>query len=196
MPGGDHLMRFALVDVCAAALVAVAGCGPVSFPFPEGAWSVSLISGTGGVCPFPNSKSMTGSITDQVKNVVVSDDTLDTIECSVAPASAGVNAFSVVAFGEDLRTHGSSLSMLIPSITAETTVTNPALGSVELVSAATFENAFVGRTCNFFFSSPSEGVSPGQTWVTFDCPTVTNGQTMSTCSIARSFAIFENCATQ
>ena len=88
------------------------------------------------------------------------------------------------------------LSIRIPGITAGASMGAPVTGVVEFSAPATENDPYNGEACNFYFSSPSEGVSAGRIWVTFDCPTVTDAESPSTCSIGTSVALFEGCATE
>jgi hypothetical protein len=179
-------------SIHAAAFALLLPCCGGRLPIPDGAWFVSIMSDK-GMCGLSDLEAETGLVTDQSKQQVVIDGTMNTsINCFVTQ-NAG-NSFQVQALGSDSSATGSSLTIDIPSITPGATMSSPATGTVAFISPRTADNLFSSNSCNFFFTSKSEGVVPGQMiWVTFECPELLNGPTMSTCDLNRGVAIFENC---
>jgi hypothetical protein len=193
-------MRFTLV-ASAAALTALAGCGSSPGPSAEGAWFVSMASGSTGNClNAVDIMAMAGSVTaSSMGMVVVTGDNNTTITCTVAPAASGAaNAFDVTANGTalgDPMVPASTLGLSVTDLAAGATMAKPATGTVQFLNTMTQNNEYASSSCDFYFSSSSEGVAAGQVWVTFACPTIVDGQQQSTCELLPSFAIFENCAT-
>ncbi len=188
-------MRFAFLASSAAALALLSGCGSSSAPPADGAWFVSLVSDT-GQCNLADIMSKTGSVTDQSKQSTIENAMSNvTIECSVTQGTG--NSFAVSATGEDpTASTGSNLTLNIASLSPSATQANPATGTVTFSSPQTVNDEFASSSCNFYFSSKSEGVALGQVWVTFDCPMLENRTgTMSVCDLKQGFAIFENCLT-
>jgi hypothetical protein len=186
----------------------VAGCSGADDPHPvpsmsDAAWAVDL-QNNGAPCSLIDSIRSLGEVGSEVIVERVNDGQavaglgVASVACSVVEtATAGV--FSVNArasAGPD------ALEIVIPSITAAAREDQPVFGSVAYASDATMA-VFQSTACNVFFSvfedGPGEqqrqGVGPGKVWVTFECAAVIDPATHSTCAIAESFAVFEDCAT-
>ena len=86
------------------------------------------------------------------------------------------------------------IQISIPKIDSSATKMAPAPGTASFSSknSGGAYRSDTGSPCAFYFApGTSEGVASGKIWVSFSCPVVVAG--MSTCELAESFAIFENC---
>jgi len=170
------------------------GADAGKLPVGEGAWSVVMTAGSSATCPYATFTSSVGSISDQGNGAVVTDGTMSTsIACSVTQSAKG--AFDVRAQGIDSGANGSTLEIEIASITPGASQSSPAVGRVTFLAPQTADDQYSSLACNFYFSSASEGVGLGKVWLTFECPSISNGSSMTTCQIPKSYAIFENCLT-
>jgi hypothetical protein len=199
-------MRSVLLACSAAALAVLSGCGSSPPPTTDGAWFVTLSPAASepGMCAYgAELMSSAGVINASEKSMVVDDGANNTsITCSVIAAASGeANAFDVTINGQAMGgdpmvPNASTLGIEILSLKAGATATAPVTGTVDFSSPQTSENSYSSRTCQFYFTPGTmEGVSLGQVWMTFACPTITYGMIGSICELQPSYAIFENCAT-
>jgi hypothetical protein len=155
----------------------------------DGAWSVALTN-NGATCHTLSDTVAVGEVTASAILTRVTDGTQGaSVVCSVTPAT-NVAAFTVdgtAALGAD------TLHITIPSITATATQASPAVGSVEFAAPQTNGATYTGHACDFYFvADTGEGVAAGKVWIAFDCQSVSGSG--STCSLAQSIALFEDCA--
>ena len=184
-----RLSRFALavVSTSALAIFAIACSDPVP-PTPQGACKASLLS-NGGDCTIVSQEVSLGSVTATSKDKVLVAGGVESAEvtCQVSGTSSFVVTAAVSVSGEGIQ-------ISIPKIDSSATKMAPAMGSAVFASHDS-GNAYKSTSdnqCAFYFAQgTSQGVASGKIWVSFACPKVVGG--MSTCEIAESFAIFENC---
>ncbi len=178
----------------------VAGCGedgllaehPVPAT-PDAAWVVNMSKG-GPACPLLSSTRSLGELDGaSIEEFVIDGQAVAglgdaSITCTVA-ATANAGEFSVngrASAGPD------ALQISIPRMPSADAGDDPVFGSVAYVSDATAA-VFQSTACTFFQAAQSVGA--GKVWVTFVCAGVIDAATQSTCPIAESFAMFENCST-
>jgi hypothetical protein len=171
----------------AIALALLSGCNDDAAPLPQGAWSLNFVD-TGVTCDIKSHNGIVGKIGPSGQTTLVTDGVGGAeVTCSVVQTSSG---FKVDAH---VLSAGSNLHIALDNITKDATQTAPALGSVGYISPDT-QNAF-GSTaespCNFYFLDPAEGVSPGNLWVAFDCPSVFYES--QTCQIKAGYMKVVNC---
>ena len=162
--------------------------GTTSGPPADGAWSVALMSNT-GACH-------TLSDTDTVGEVTTSRSSPPS-----RTASAGRGELHRVPGEPDglhRRRHRDARPAHAhdphPAIAATATQASPAAGSVTFASPQTNLVDYTSSACSFYFlPGTPEAVAPGKIWVAFDCTAVSGGG--STCEIAQSVALFEDCST-
>jgi hypothetical protein len=184
-------LALAVVSTSALAVFAAACSDPVP-PTPQGAWSVQLVNNDAAACKIIGHAAELGSVTSGSKDNVlvsgalVSGDPVD-ISCQVT----GTSSFEVTGLA---RLSGQGLQITIPKIDSSATKEAPAKGAVSFNSLKTAGaySSSEATPCDFFFApGTGEGVASGRIWVAFSCPKVDDA--MSTCSLAESFVIFENC---
>lgn len=184
--------RFALAVVSTSALaVFAAACSDPVPPTPQGAWAVTLSRDT-SECNIIGHAAQVGSVTSANKDgVLVSGALVLNEPVEVICQVTGTSSFEVTAVA---TLSGQGLQITIPKIDSSATKEAPAMGSVSFSSSKTagaYSNA-AATPCSFYFiPSTGEGVASGRIWVAFSCPKVTDK--MSTCALAESYAIFENC---
>lgn len=184
-----RLSRFALAVLSTSVLaVFAAACSDPVPPTPQGACKAELLS-NGGKCTITSQEVSLGSVSASGKDKLLIAGGVESAEvtCQVT----GTSSFDVTA---SISVSGEGIQISIPKIDPSATKMAPAPGSVvfagkETGGAYTSESA---TPCAFYFTQgTSQGVASGKIWVSFSCPKVVGG--MSTCEIAESFAIFENC---
>jgi hypothetical protein len=160
-------------------------------PPPQSAWSVVFVD-PGIECAHAGHLAKVGDVTASEKaSVVVSGDLNATVDCSVSEAGAGTFKVEGTAMRLD-----SGLTIVIDQITASATPQSPAKGSIAYVSAKTVDTylSSTGVLCDFYFlPGTPEGIAAGRIWAAFQCPSVEAEG--STCSIAESYVVFENCTS-
>jgi hypothetical protein len=184
-----RLSRFALA-VCSTSVLAVfaAACSDPVPPTPQGACKAELLS-NGGACMITSQEVALGSVSATTKDrvLVANGPESADVACSVT----GMSSFNVSG---SITVSGEGIQISIPSIASSATKMAPAMGSVVFSSKDT-GGAYSSDSkapCAFYFTQgTSQGVASGKVWVAFTCPSIANG--MSTCEMAESYAIFENC---
>jgi hypothetical protein len=130
-----------------------------------------------------------GSVTATAKDkvLVAGGAEMAEVTCQVSGTSSFVVTGAVSVSGQGVQ-------ISIPKIDSSATKMAPTMGSAVFNSKDT-GNAYKSTSddqCAFYFTQgTSQGVASGKIWVSFACPKVFGG--MSTCEIAESFVIFENC---
>jgi hypothetical protein len=183
-------MRFALIAFSAAALAALAGCSDPVPQTPDAAWMVNTVHDNPN-CLIQDTTKSFGMVTSAgPRPGMVETDGINMamINCSVS----GTTSFAVDASTQTTQDGGSSLQIIIASISKSATMAMPAVGEVSYQSDKTVAN-YGSHACNFYFEGSAEGVSAGKIWVSFQCPALMGG--MSTCQLSQGYAIFENCLT-
>lgn len=180
-------LALAVLSTSALAVFAAACSDPVP-PTPQGAWVAQLVHSK-TECSIIGHSAQVGSVSSNSKDKVLVNGGVEGAEVSCQVTGTGSFAVDGTA-----TLDGKGVSISIPKIDANATKEAPAPGSVNYASAET-AGAYSSPTdmpCNFYFlPNTGEGVASGRIWVAFSCPTVIKA--MSTCSLAESFAIFENC---
>jgi hypothetical protein len=188
--------RLLRADASLAAL-SLAGCsgsfGGLGNPTPapsDAAWVLNM-TGAGSACPLMVSTGQLGDVNDQIIDAKVTDQMkgaagVATVKCSVVPVGSGLHVSGAAGWGCD------ELQIDVPSITKTASKASPASGSVSYLSETTV-STFSGM-CNFYFSG-NEGIGPGKVWLSFTCPGLTASGSISTCPVAESYVLFEDCAT-
>ena len=185
------IMRFSrlALAVCSTSVLAVfaAACSDPVPPTPQGACKADLLS-NGGACLITSQEVALGSVTASTKDRVLVANGPESAD--VACQVTGMSSFNVSA---SITVSGEGIQISIPSISSSATKMAPAKGSVVFSSKQTGAYSSDSKTpCDFYFTQgTSQGVASGKVWVSFMCPAIVNG--MSTCEMAESFAIFENC---
>lgn len=183
-------LALAVVSTSALAVFAAACSDPVP-PTPQGAWAVTL-SHDSSECTIIGHAAQVGSVSSAGKdNVLVSGELVLNDPVEVTCQVTGTSSFAVSA---SATLSGQGLQITIPKIDSSATKEAPAMGSVSFSSSKTASayNNPEESPCSFYFiPSTGEGVASGRIWVAFTCPKVIDK--MSTCALAESFAIFENC---
>ena len=184
-----RLSRFALAVVSTSALAVFAmACSDPVPPTPQGACHASLLS-NGGACTITSQEVDLGSVTATGKDEVLVAGGVEKAEvtCQVTGTSSFVVTASVSVSGEGIQ-------ISIPKIDSSATKMVPAMGSA-VFNGKNTGNAYKSTSedqCAFYFAQGTgQGVASGKIWVSFACPKVVGG--MSTCELAESYAIFENC---
>jgi hypothetical protein len=189
-------MRFARLAAPFASLIAVAGCSDPVPPTPQGAFSVTFLdSGPDGSagCEITFHNATMGEVTPNTKDRLLKNGENDSeVECSVQ----GASAFDVQG---TLFQAGNFLSIGVKGLKAKgnggPTKDAPAPGGVSFSSPTTAGENYSTEAeapCNFFYTDKTnQDVAAGRAWLTFNCPSITNGS--SKCELGDSYVILENC---
>lgn len=168
------------------------GCEEPIPPTPQGAFAVNF-SDTGADCTLKSHQSAMGIITATNRTEIAVDGVKEAeVDCSVIGADLG--PFKVSA---TMRYEGTEfLNVSIPSIDAKATEATPAQGSVGFKSSVTAKLFGSSEPCDFYIepagpTGVGEGVKPGAAWLSFKCPTIV--ESMTTCGLAESHVLMENC---
>jgi hypothetical protein len=180
-------LALAVVSTSALAVFAAACSDPVP-PTPQGAWNVTLVHNS-SACLIIGHAAQLGSVSATGKDKVLVSGGAEgaDISCQVT----GTSSFSVTALA---TLDGQGVQITIPKIDSSATKDAPVPGSVSFSSTDTVDaySSSEMTPCNFYFvPDTGEGVASGRIWVAFSCSKV--DKDTSTCALAESFAIFENC---
>jgi hypothetical protein len=180
-----HLLLASSVFVLGSYLAV--GCASPPAPIPTGAWSVQFVHGD-ATCVINNHNTVVGMIDVSGATAVVTDGVKGAeVICSVKKNGNGFDIDGHVLNG------GSNLSIQVNGLTPGATMMAPVQGVASYISSST-QNVFTSPTtnpCNFYIVPDKEGVTPGNVFVSFDCPDVENG--MQHCAINAGVIKMANC---
>jgi len=163
------------------------GCASPPAPIPTGAWSVQFVR-SDPTCVINNHNTTVGMVDATGATQVVTDGVKGAeVICSVLKTGNGFNIDGHVLNG------GSNLSIQVNGLTPGATTMAPVQGIASYISSAT-QNVFTSpasKLCNFYFTDPKQTVTPGNVFVSFDCPEVDNG--MQKCGISAGIIKMSNC---
>lgn len=185
-----RLARLGFVPVLGLLPLLGFGCSDPSPPTPRGAYFMNFAK-LGASCNAQSHSEALGEVSQASRLRVVTDGQESAeIDCSVT----GSGTFKVSARARNNQ-EATEIRVNIPSISPSATQEEPATGSISFSSAETAGKPFVSdpeNPCQFWFVPESEqGVSPGEIWVAFECPSMKESQ--YTCALRRGALAFDGC---
>ena len=153
------------------------------------AWTLTLQSGP--TCIIATNTGDMGTLTESLITSRATDGIGGaSVQCSVVGSGSG--PYSVTALA---RQGQYTLDVSIASISTTASQTSPAVGSITYESVATAV-PYSSDDCDFYFAAGTpETAAAGKIWMSFSCAEVTNGPSMSSCSLTEGIAAFEDCTT-
>lgn len=165
------------------------GCTEPVPPSAQGAYLV-FFQDTGVDCPQKSHQGVVGAMTKNTRTTLAVDG-VDGADVSCTVSGSGNGPYAVDA---TISVGTNTLVVTIPAISKGTTSAMPAKGQVGFQSLDTADTYGTPNDalCDFYFiEGTPESVDPGKIWVAFQCPKIVNQ--MSTCALAESFVLLENC---